>query len=171
MGLAMLIYHPAFDVYHTSFRYLRLLLAINDNTFEYDRISIIDYFLIFPSELSKIVLPRDLHYIKPIAKALENPYNCTYNQRITFRQLEACQALAVELIYANGLFDQGKFEKKILSLIPAKLDEQLYESITQKNKNDSIMDFLINKLSHLELYGPRGLKERTNLKSTNYDAY
>ena len=75
----MIIYHQAFDLYHTVYRMVQLLSYFKRKDYvELDRLRIWDYYLLFPNKISNITLKREEKDIKALIKNLivrdSNPY-------------------------------------------------------------------------------------------------
>ncbi len=51
----MIVYHQAFDLYHTAYRMIQLLTYFErGESVEIDRLRIWDYYLLFPIEIQRI---------------------------------------------------------------------------------------------------------------------
>lgn len=164
----MLIYHPAYDAYHCVFR---MLVVINAVQFlETDKARLLDFYLIFPSAISKIRLPQNLASGRKIAKDLKNSYRDPINSVSSFRELHQIQLAALKCIAASGLIDINKFSKGIIERTEQPIPEFLLLQI--KNfivTQGDIAKFILNDLSALPLNGPDGLKHRTELLEYRYD--
>ena len=83
----MLIYHPAFDIYHGIFRLLRILSLAPRQKFEIERIRILDFYVLFPSELPRYTFPGRSRPGRKQFKA-ENPYQSIADPKRIFFRLE-----------------------------------------------------------------------------------
>lgn len=166
----MLTYHPAFDIYHTTYRYIRLLCSRDNQPIEAGKISILDFYLVFPTEISAITLPRELRYFIKTVKHLKNPYNTAFNKQIIYKDMEVYQQLALDLLQANSLLDKENLKKTHILLKKEFLNHDYLKDVMTKNSTDPIINFLANELGNISLYGKNGLKARTRLKEIKYDA-
>lgn len=55
----MLVYHSAFDMYHSVYRMIQLLTNLKKDYVELERLRIWDYYLAFPNEMTKIKFERE----------------------------------------------------------------------------------------------------------------
>ena len=56
----MIVYQPAFDLYHTLFRIMKLLSYFEKNDYiEIERLRIWDYYLLFPNKLKEVTLKQN----------------------------------------------------------------------------------------------------------------
>lgn len=164
----MLIYHPAYDAYHCIFRMLAVIKVIP--SLEVDKARLLDFYLLFPSAMSKIRLPQTLSRARQIAKATANIYRDPINPSATFRELHHIQEAALKCIAASGIIDIDNYEAGIIVrtelAIPASLSKQL--DIFVANQEESAQ-FILNELATIPLKGINGLKDRTELMEYRYD--
>ena len=108
----MLIYHPAFDAYHCVFR---LLYATNTlSELEVAKLRIIDFYLIFPSEVMNIKLAQDQVFIRRDAQKLQNLYHGPVNAKQAFRDMEHIQNAVIRSLCASGHLDQSALSEGIV---------------------------------------------------------
>lgn len=165
----MLAYHPALDPYHTAFR-LMLVLVFSSRRFEVDTLRILDFFLVFPSEIDTIRFPREhLRWRKRLAE-VENPYWFSGDRLLTFAQMRAIHDTALSLLASKGLIDPGLLSEGEVELrqeaIPATLVD-VFE--TKGRENQALLTFLTSVLGEIPLRGQDGLKDRTKLMEFRYD--
>ena len=59
----MIIYHPANDVNHCSYRILNILYATNNNKLHCDMLKIVNFYYVYPHLLKRMKsFPRPLNY-------------------------------------------------------------------------------------------------------------
>lgn len=164
----MLIYHPAYDAYHCIFRMLAVIKVIP--SLEVDKARLLDFYLLFPSAMSKIRLPQPLFRARQIAKTAANIYRDPINPSATFRELHHIQEAALKCIAASGIIDIDKYAAGIVVrtelAIPESLAKQL--DVFVENQAESAR-FVLNELSTIPLKGINGLKDRTELMEYRYD--
>jgi len=85
----MLLYHPAFDTYHSAFRLLLLMWNSGDRETHYARLRILDFYLLFPAELESMSFPRNMIREKSRWKKLRSRYNQITDPRRVFDELTA----------------------------------------------------------------------------------
>ena len=156
----MLIYHPAFDTYHCLARVLKILNNIPVQQYSMDRIKIYDYFLLFPNETKKIVLPPAWSQYKKI-KA-ETRYNQVPNTRDIFMRISSFQDLALNAMASYELIDAELFSKDIILKSSKVVElEPVINEIEQM-----YFRFLNDYANKLPL---KELKERTKLMEHRYE--
>ncbi|HUW50024.1 MAG TPA: ABC-three component system middle component 5 [Sulfuricella sp.] len=164
----MLIYHPAYDAYHCVFR--TLLLTNSLESIELQKLRILDFFLCFPSELSKVRLPRQHSEAKRLALELRNDYHGPISMNQAFRDMEHIQLAAFKSLAASSIVDQVKIEDGVIKRTGVALKEELKRKIDAVLERDSIVvEYIVNKLGVLPLNGSNGLKDRTGLMEYRYD--
>lgn len=170
----MLIYHPAFDAYHSVFRMLVVSGAVP--VLELSKLRILDYYMCFPAEVSGIKLPQSHSRIRKVARAIKNDYRGPLSALRTFRDMEPIQYSGARLLAASGFFDSRQLELGTVSRTERALPEDLVQAIqseSQKSagssRNVEVRDYVLYKLSGLPLSGPGGLKQRTGLMEHRYD--
>ena len=166
----MLLYHPAFDINHCVFRILRLLTKLPFDDYEIDRIRILDFYLLFPQEISKMKFPREMLAAKRLIADYEKRYEEFNDPRRIFHQLESFQTIALKCLASYNLIDaehllQCKVRRTIMPIPKA-----LQETIEKANLSDArIIDLLTHEFNSLDLCGDNGLKARTALLEYQYD--
>lgn len=172
----MIIYNQAYDLYHTVFRFLQFLNRFDtESTIEIDRLRIWDFYLLFPNKIHEIRLKRDEFDIRKIRnqyiKKTNNPYDEIYENRKVFEKIKPYQLAALNCIASYGII-----KKEMLPLnrviisdkgILKKYIEELGE-LTAKEKN--IVSLLTSHFYLMSMFGADGLKNRTNLLESKYDA-
>jgi len=63
----MIVYHPAFDLYHSVYRMLQILTHFDKNDYvETERLRIWDFYLLFPDKINTIKLKNTEKDIKDL---------------------------------------------------------------------------------------------------------
>lgn len=161
----MLIYHPAFDAYHCIFRILKILAS--KHAVELQAIRILDFFMVFPNELSEVTLPKGTARVKKLAQDGKNPYRGPVNRLQMFRGMEQIQMAAVNALSAAEMIDKKALSEGLVSLNVEKVPEELFEQL-RKIENE-VEEYIISDLSQIPLRGAAGLKQRTGLMEYKYD--
>lgn len=165
----MLIYNQAYDTYHTIFRMLllssRLLKPI-----EVDKLRILDFYYVYPTELLDIKKPKGFKKYEKFLNPEINKYDRIMNPKRMFYKMNNIQLQAIKALVAYGYFDSNSFEKGIIKMTEKKITDefkQVIENAVETNFN--IVSLLTGPLSEIDLFGHLGLKERTGLIEFRYD--
>lgn len=167
----MLIYHPAFDASHCSYRIVKLFNKLEENHYlEEDRIKIIDFYTVFPKQIKFIKFPKKVNS-KLIRKEIEK-INDTYRpcknpflmvKKMAFIQEKVLQILVInEYLYKKESSKEYKKGKKFNQLA---LSSQILNEYINQEVEILIFDFLLNH----PLSGKDGLKNRSSLMEFRYD--
>lgn len=172
----MIIYNQAFDLYHTIFRILQFLNKFDEgSSIEIDRVRIWDFYLLFPDKIHDIRLKRGEGDIRKLRtqyiKKVKNPYELIPENRKVFEKIRPYQLAALNCIASYGIISKENLmlnrisikSKKLLTDYTASLEE-----LSPKEKN--IISLLSSHFNQISLFGPDGLKSRTNLMESKYDA-
>ena len=172
----MIVYHPAFDLYHSVYRMLQILTRFDRNDYvEIERLRIWDFYLLFPDKISSIRLKnteKDIReLIKIHIKKSNNPYELLLDNRKIFEKIKPYQLGALKCLASYGIIDKNYLNtnrvtiisKQILSTYSSK-----FEALSPKEAN--AISLLTSHFYLISLYGENGLKERTQLLESRYDA-
>lgn len=177
--MIQLSYDTAYDPYHTAFRMMRACVYAEGKFFHKQTLRILDFYINFPHLLESYLhdsiskLPRGgKDKIKKIGlESYPRPYGDLPESAMIFRQMENIQAAALQTLCFRGMLDSPSFKNDLIKIVPDKIPADLIAAIRLKNEEQSLlMDFLVNFLASIELYGPTGLKARTRLLEYRYDS-
>ena len=157
----MLVYHPAFDIYHAVRRFLKLLRLSDGQVFSVEHFKLIDYFVVFPSETFKIRLP--MQYADFRKKIKVNKYEAVNNGRIVFQQLQGYQDAALQCLAAYAFIDPLQYKKGEVQLNDTVMSAELNALLENTLESATLLDFMNEVLLRMPYEGPIGLKERSNL--------
>lgn len=172
----MIVYNQAFDLYHTIFRILHLLDRFKDNDMiEIDRIRIWDFYLLFPDKIGDIRLKRDEKDIRQIKnqfiKETKNPYDFIAEERKVFEKLKVYQISALNCISSYGFIDQLSLsQQRVVITNQARLKDFVMKLDSLTRKEHNVVSLMTSHFYLMSLYGSDGLKNRTNLMESKYDA-
>lgn len=171
--MSQISFQPAFDVFHTEFRLLRLRRFLgSQKTWHYDQLRIADFYLLFFFRLSSARLSNEHRAVKKLANlATANRYEHQPDDVLLFARMRPIQDAAINTLAANGYFDMD-------ALVNARVKETdkvepilLLQRIDAVNLSQQHMiDAIFSVVSSYELLGPNGLKARTGLLEHRYDA-
>ncbi len=166
----MLIYSPAYDLYHTMFRILQITER-NEHVMEVDKLRILDFYLAFPAELLDIKSFRGFNKYRKYLKAEKNQYERVIDHKRLFFKMEQIQISAMKALVSYSLLDANEFKNGKVKRTETPLNEQLNARIQEKFKtNQNLLTLITGPLASLNLYGHLGLKVKTNLIEFKYDA-
>ena len=165
-------YQPAFDVYHTEFRLLRISKFSGLVEINVEQLRIVDFYLLFFSRLVDVRLAPAHKKIKLLAKKLaRDTYEMQPDDRLLFARMGVIQAAAFRGLAAGGVIDKGKLAVGLLSLtgegVSLGVDKRIAEVNAEDEEKMSSLDVL---LTQYEISGKNGLKDRTSLMEYKYDA-
>jgi hypothetical protein len=157
----MLVYHPAFDLYHAVCRFLKLLYLDKERVYTTDHIKLIDYFVVFPGEVTKMQLPLEYKNYRKLFKI--NPYEDVYNGTIVFRQLQGYQDSALQSLAAYSFIDPLLYRKGQVKLSDTPISQDIEALVAQPIENGVLAEFVSQVLLKMPYEGSTGLKERSKL--------
>jgi hypothetical protein len=166
----MLLYHPFFDVRHCVFRMLRLLEALAERDLEVQRLRIWDFYLLFPEALLRTTLPQGHSRLRKLLRGHQNRYDVMPDAKRAFARLEPIQEAALQHLAAIQLVDVARLRDGFVQRTAEAIPEELANLIHLRNaESHELIEFLTTTFFALELYGPRGVRERSDLFDHRYD--
>lgn len=167
----MLLYHPAFDIHHCMFRVLTLLESLTARPFEKQRILILDFYLIFPYELSSAQFPAEFRSTRTQLRKLHNTYEDVSDPKRLFQRIQPYQESALECLASYNLIAPELLrDRDEVSRTTTPIPEELGRSIAEaKAVRKTEIEVLKLVFQDLQLTGPKGLKKRTDLLESRYD--
>ncbi len=172
----MIVYHPAFDLYHCVFRLLQILTHFNKKQYvEIERLRIWDYYLLFPDQLHTIKLKREEDDIKKLIKnfitQVENPYEVILDNRKMFEKIKPYQLTAVKCLASHGIINKEYLSENRVTVVSKTILEKYisqFEPLSPKERN--VIGLMTSHFQEMSMFGPTGLKARTKLLESRYDA-
>lgn len=167
----MLVYHSAFDMYHSVYRMIQLLTNLKKDYVELERLRIWDYYLAFPNEMTKIKFEREANDIKKLFPDKPNPYEIVLDGKIIFEKMRPYQMTAIKTLASHGLIDKNYLTENRVTKIQVNLSIEVFgkfEELTDREGN--IIKIMTTYFQNMPLYGEGGLKDRTSLLEYRYDA-
>lgn len=172
----MIVYNQALDLYHTIFRLLHFLNKFeNNDVLEIERVRIWDFYLLFPSEIHNIRLKQNESDIRKIRKEFikdsKNPYERITGNRKIFEKIKPYQLSALNCIASYGIIDKALLNQQRILIINKKILVDFvnkFQELSPKEKN--VIALMTSHFNQVSLFGTDGLKNRTNLIESKYDA-
>lgn len=172
----MIVYQKAYDLYHTVYRMIKLLAYFKqDGLIEIDRLRIWDYYLLYPNKMKNIRLKREEKDVKQIIKNYilkeENPYEMVINDRKMFEKIKPYQMTAIKCLASYGIVNKDYLQENRISNI----NKNIFDDYADDFKNLSVQEenaikLLTSHFYQISLFGVDGLKSRTGLLESKYDA-
>lgn len=172
----MIIYNPAFDLYHAIYRMAHILQRLDDGeTFEVDKVRIWDFYMLFPSKLYSVSLRQlDDTIVNARKKFIENsknPYDYSGDNRKLFEWIKPFQMSALNCLVSCGILVKDDYLDGKVSVASRKsLDDFVQKAGAISLKEQNVLSFLSIFSRYMPLTGSNGLKARTRLMESKYDA-
>lgn len=172
----MITYNPAFDLYHCIFRMIHIIQRLDDKDhLEIDKIRIWDFYVLFPSKTYTIKIRRDEEDFKAWRKQYinktKNPYEYNGDNRKLFDRLRPYQMAALSSLVSYGIIDKEYFLNKEIMISNRTLLNEFIEKTGALSKVESnTLSFMSLFSKSMSMLGFYGLKSRTNLMESKYDA-
>lgn len=171
----MIVYHPAFDLYHSVYRMLQILTHFDRNNYvETERLRIWDFYLLFPDKISGIKLKNTEKDIKDLIKLYipknDNPYELLLDNRKVFEKIKPYQLGALKCLASHGIIDKNYLTENRVTIVSKDLLTSYtgkFEALSPRETN--AISLLTSHFYLMSLYGEGGLKERTQLLESRYD--
>lgn len=167
-----LSYQPAFDVFHTEFRFLRLRRLMSaDAPWQYQQLRIADFYLLFFFRLRDVRLAPKHRALKKLAeKKAAQRYEHQPDDRLVFNRMAPIHLVAAGTLAAKHFFDADSLSSGLMLEADAQEPELLAERIDEANSAETdVMEAIQTLIADYELLGPNGLKARTGLMEHRYD--
>ncbi|WP_231372749.1 ABC-three component system middle component 5 [Aureivirga sp. CE67] len=172
----MIIYHQAFDLYHTVYRMIQLLGYFKrGDQIEIDRLRIWDYYMLFPNKLSNLKLRRNEKDIKNLINSFiiraDNPYEEVIDDRKMFEKIKPYQMTAIKSLASYGIVNKDYLTTNRINSISSELIEDYISKLEKlTNQEENTIKLLTSHFYQMSLYGEYGLKDRSKLLESKYDA-
>lgn len=159
-----------YDLSHYIFRILQILIATKQKEIYVEQIRILDFYLLFPSQIRYMQVPINAVWLKRKLSANPNPYDKMQDPILIFARMEPYQLLALKCLASKNIITLDSIQNGKVILNEKNIPYELKKSIESKNeKEHDLIQFLTVTLLDLELFGEKGLKARTRLLEYRYD--
>jgi hypothetical protein len=172
----MIVYNQAFDLYHTIFRFLQFLNKFeNGSLIEVERLRIWDFYLLFPDKTHEIRLKQTEADIRKIRREFiknsHNPYEQITEDRKIFEKIKPYQLAALNCIASYGIIDKTLLNQQRVSIINKDILTQFINNLDGLSpKESNVIALMTSHFNQISLFGTDGLKDRTKLMESRYDA-
>lgn len=172
----MIIYNQAFDLYHCIFRILNFLNRFNpSDIIEVDKLRIWDFYFLFPNKVYDIRLKQNESDIRKLRKQyikqINNPYEIILEERKIFEKLKPYQLSALNCIASYGIVNKEMLTQQRITIENKELLNEYiskFGELSPREKN--VISLMTSHFYNISLFGKDGLKSRTNLMESKYDA-
>lgn len=166
----MTFYHQARDWFHCCFRISCLLHDSKIPKMEFDKIRILDFYMVFPDVGIHIKLPKHLRHAKKSFQQAPVSYERISEPSRIFDSMADIQAQAVRSMIGAGLVLAEPFTASGIVQSSNKSTE-VFNKLAQENaeRKSAWYQAIIQHLVTIELLGPDGLKARTKLLDHHHD--
>lgn len=167
----MLVYCPAFDIYHCLFRLFYIINILDSkNQYEIEKIQIIDFYLAYPGCIKEITIPADYRELKSEFKSITKEYRDPINKSQTFKKLNILQRKAINSMLSQGYLNIKSYKQGFIKRTSKEFPQELILKLNNFSfyENAKLPVILILLLIEIELNGNNGLKARTGLMEYRY---
>lgn len=172
----MIVYNQAYDLYHTIFRFLQFLNRFEKGELiEIEKLRIWDFYLLFPSKIHSIRLKQNESDIRQLKKRFikdsNNPYEVITENRKVFEKLKPYQLAALNCIASYGIIDKSLLKQHRISILNKNILNEFVEKYDELSDNEmNVISLMTSHFNQMSLFGADGLKNRTQLMESKYDA-
>ncbi|VVP56402.1 ABC-three component system middle component 5 [Pseudomonas fluorescens] len=171
--MIQITFQAAFDPFHASFRFFRLLeIAQGLGELTVDQARILDFYLLFPFRVGEIkLLARHRKYKRVATEFIHlRPYGELPSSFVLFSRMQNIQVAALDTLVDNGYLIDDKYAQKIIDPTGKIAAPEIAERVEKLNSEQSaLVDFIRVLISEYSVYGREGLKARTGLLEYRYD--
>ena len=145
---------------------LRLLLSSDQHSMSFERLRILDLYLLYPPLLHRASMPQ---IMKERFKALLVPHpNDLFTHlpsvAAIFQDLRIYQNAAASLLVAKGILDKLSFQTGVAVLIEDNVPRELLERLRHEaSGGNAVVEFLIGDFSSLPITGDGNVYRRIGL--------
>lgn len=156
---------------------LKLLIHFKgENNIELDRLRIWDYYLLYPNKMKSIHFSseeKDIKaYIKRFITKSDNPYENVLNDRKMFEKIKPYQMSAINSLASYGIINKDYLIENRISTVNK--DFFITSDLNFKKKlsiqEENTIKLLTSHYYQVSLFGKNGLKNKTGLLESKYDA-
>ncbi len=152
------------------FRFMTIAKIQDLDSFEFARLRIYDFLLLFPHFIQDVAFPRakGVSALKKQAVKLSHTYEQLPDRKRLFSEMGDFHIQALQILEAKGIFKEEDGLVTVGESFQLASVEELFES-NQYIDNEFYKN-LLNTLNQVPLSGDNGLKKRTGLMEYRYDA-
>jgi hypothetical protein len=172
--MIQLTYHAAFDVFHAVFRQFKIRELLKEGfAVPEEQIRIVDFYLVFPSRLGNVRLPKDkIRFRKLLTKLSKiRPYSELPEDSVLFSRMRPIQEAAFHTLSIADFSDRDARKIGVLKRTSKPTPQVIETHIAAwKAEEEETIELFRSMLTEFELLGENGLKSRSGLGEYRYDA-
>jgi ABC-3C biological conflict system middle component len=171
--MSQLVFQPALDPYHATFRLFRLFPILKGTALSRDHVRILDFYLLFPFLISSVRLSREGQHFKKLARKYANlkPYGQQPEGALLFARMDAMQNAALDTLAFNSFLEKEALTMDQVVITNKMPPREVSQRAVELNEQQAdLLEFLQSLATEYPLLGEGGLKARTGLKEYRYDA-
>jgi hypothetical protein len=145
---------------------IRLLAERSGKPIEFERLRILDMFVLFPPLLHRTKMPMEMreHFKQLAIVKPDDLFESVPSNAAIFRDLRAFQRVAVSYLAAREIIEQGSLKRGAIIYNAAAVPIELSEGIATRNEDQAaFIHFLVGEFGNLPLGGSEGLFKRSAL--------
>lgn len=163
----MLVYHPAFDVYHGVFRSLLLLENTPSKAMPFDTMRILDLYFVFPYLIADMDFPRGAGAKGRKLAGAPSRFNTLPSPRTFLEQMKGLHTLIGTALAGRGFIDGHAFKNGTIERTDAPVPNSLMSNASAEDLE--LAEYLGTKIATVPILGKSGLKARSKLMEFRYD--
>ena len=170
--MIQITFQAALDPFHTVFRLFRLR-AIMPKSLEYEKLTILDYYLQFPFRINEMRLFQRHSYLRKLAVKYESskPYGNLPDSHVLFGRMKPIQSAAFQSMVAAGYYSKDAYDRGLAVSTDKPMPIGIAARVKILNDEQSdLMEGLLTIADEYDLTGSDGLKARSGLLEHRYDA-
>lgn len=167
----MILYNPAFDVYHATYRILLITHFLSQEiSIEKDRLKILDFLFLFPRQIRNVRFTKDAIKYRKFIPIDDNPYRRINNVNSVLRRMSNLQESAIRSLVHHNYLDKEKYAEGFVKRTNKEVPEFFTKKIEHLNPTErSILSLLSGPFTLIDFFGKDGFKDRVNLLEYRYD--
>jgi hypothetical protein len=172
-SMIQLTYQPAHDAFHAIFRFLRMSDGLEKRTIEFDKLRILDFYLLFPHRISEIRFKQGHASFRRLATkyADRQGYAAQPSSNVLFHSMAPMHEAAAQTLADSQAIDPNDFIRGIVTFRPYPIPAKLASRLSEANQSEwDLVEFLNVLAADYPILGRGGLKDRTSLMDFRYDA-
>lgn len=163
----MLVYHPAFDIYHGVFRALLLLEKTPSKAMPADTLRIVDLFFVFPYLLAQMEFPKGASIKGRKLAGTPSRFNTLPSPRTFLEQSKGLSTLITAALVGREIISSEALKEGLVQRTTVPLPDGVLDQA--KPEDLELAEYLGTKIATVPLLGKSGLKARSKLMEYRYD--
>ncbi|MDR9759422.1 hypothetical protein RJJ37_07215 [Rhizobium redzepovicii] len=163
----MLVYHPAYDIYHGAFRSLLLLEHTPSKTMPFDTMRILDLYFVFPYLIADLDFPRGAGAKGRKLAGSPSRFNTLPSPRTFLEQMKGLHTLIGTALAGLGFISGDAFKNGVIERTATLVPETLLSNASPEDLE--LAEYLGTKIATIPILGKTGLKARSKLMEFRYD--